>query len=108
MLGKVLSNRAVLGMLVVLLGGWRVYDWWWREDVCAARYHRADRHFKKQTARKNGKISRFIDDDLLLDQKSMSNRARQNHQTDKNLDWYKDKTDAVLPKSIHGAIQKVR
>jgi len=108
MIGKVLGNRAVLGLLVIVLAGWRLHDWWWREDVCAARYERADQVFKKQTARKNAKVSKTIKKDLVRDGDNRAARAAQNRQADEKLDWYKGKTDAVIPRDIHGAIQKVR
>lgn len=106
MIGKVLSNRAFLGMLVLVLVSWRLHDWWYEEDVCASRYRHADKVFQAETARKNSRTKRV--------EKSSTTRARMAEKgRAKKLQRVKElagqhKIDAILPKANHGAIHDVR
>ena len=105
-IGRIARNRAFLGMLVLLLGSWNFYKYWWQEDVCAARYKRADAVFKKQNARKNLKVERGAVGSQALDRLAEKARAAKQQRAKAVSDRHK--TDAVLPAKNHGAIQEVR
>ncbi len=105
-IGKIARNRAFLGMLVLLLGGWNFYKYWWQEDVCAARYRHADAVFKKQTARKNARVEGGAKSSQALDLIAEQVRGKKLHRAKGLADQHQ--TDATLPAKNHGAIQDVR
>lgn len=103
---KTLSNRAFLGLLVVLLGGWHFYKWWYVEDVCLARYRHADKVFKKQNDSKNAHTKGVEKSSAARGR--MSEKARANKLRRVNDLADRHKTDAKLPAKNHGAIHDVR
>lgn len=106
LIGKALSNRAFLGMLVILLAGWHFYGWWWQEDVCASRYRHANKVFQAETARKNSRTERVEESSTTRDRMAEKVRAKKLQRVKELAGQHK--TDATLPKANHGAIQDVR
>lgn len=105
-IGRVLRNRAFLGMAVVLLSGWNIYKWWWQEDVCAARYRHADKVFKAQTAKTNARVRQV--EKAAQTRANAAQRTRASQQERAAQLGQSSGATGVMPRKIHGAIQEVR
>lgn len=106
LLGKAFKNPFLAWAIIFLLA-WKIFHgWWWQEDVCEARYKRADAIFRKENARKNGvteKVGKSARDQGIVNKKERTQKLQHlNDMADRH------KSDAVMPRKLHGTVQEVK